>query len=220
MTVRSSFRVSTCALAAVAVFTTGCADLSPRQQGTAVGAGVGAGSGAAIGAIVGGGAGTGALIGGALGAVAGNIWSKRMEDRRNTLERATRGTSIGVERTADNRLKVNIPDDVSFDVGSANLKPQMRTVLDPLASSLQGDPTTTLTVIGFTDSTGTAAINNPLSIDRAQSVRGYLVEHGVSSNRIDAVGRGDSQPVATNATAAGRAQNRRVEIYLREPAPA
>lgn len=219
MTARSSFRVSICALAATAVLTTGCADLSPRQQGTAVGAGVGAGSGAAIGAIVGGGAGTGALIGGALGAVAGNIWSKRMEDRRNTLERATRGTPIEVGRTADNQLKVNIPDDVSFDVGSANLKPQMRTVLDPLASSLQGDPTTTLTVIGFTDSTGTAAINNPLSIDRAQSVRGYLVEHGVSSNRIDAVGRGDSQPVATNATAAGRAQNRRVEIYLREPAP-
>ena len=219
MTVRSSFRVSTCALAAVAVFSAGCADLSERQQGTAVGAGVGAGSGAAVGAIVGGGAGTGALIGGVLGAVAGNVWSKRMEDRRNALERASRGTSIEVGRTADNQLRVNIPDDVSFDVGSANLKPQLRTVLDPLAGSLQGDPTTTMTVVGFTDSTGTDAINNPLSIERAQSVRGYLVEHGVSSNRIDAVGRGDSQPVASNATAAGRAKNRRVEIYLREPAP-
>lgn len=219
MTVRSSFRVSTCALAAVAVFSAGCADMSERQQGTAVGAGVGAGSGAAIGAIVGGGAGTGALIGGVLGAVAGNVWSKRMEDRRNALERASRGTSIEVGRTADNQLRVNIPDDVSFDVGSANLKPQLRTVLDPLAGSLQGDPTTTMTVVGFTDSTGTDAINNPLSIARAQSVRGYLVEHGVSSNRIDAVGRGDSEPVASNANAAGRAKNRRVEIYLREPAP-
>lgn len=220
MNIHSNLRCGACALAAAAFLTAGCADMSERQKGTAVGAGVGAGVGAAIGSVTGGRAGTGAVIGGALGAVAGNLWSKRMEDRRNAMEQATRGTNVEVTRTADNQLKLNIPNDISFDTGSAAIKPQLRAVLDPFANSLRDDPTARLTIVGHTDNTGSDAINNPLSIERANSVRDYLVTRGVAGARVETVGRGDREPIASNATEAGRAKNRRVEIFLREPAPA
>ena len=205
---------------AVALLATGCADMSERQKGTAVGAGVGAGVGAAVGSVTGGKAGTGALIGGALGAVAGNLWSKRQEDRRKAMEQATQGTNVEVTRTADNQLKINIPNDISFDVGSAAIKPQLRAVLDPFATSLQGDPSAQITIVGHTDSTGSDALNNKLSIERADSVRDYIVTRGVAAGRVATAGRGDREPVADNNTDAGRAKNRRVEIFLREPAPA
>jgi len=205
-------------LAAAALVLSSCENMSERQKGTAVGAGVGAAAGAAVGSATGGKAGTGAVIGGVLGAVAGNLWSKRQEDRRVAMEQATQGTGVAVTRTADNQLKVNIPSDVSFDTGSATIKPQMRTVLDPFASSLTNDPKAQLTIIGHTDSTGSPAVNDPLSVQRAQSVRDYLAAHGVTSTRIQIDGRGEREPVADNTTESGRAKNRRVEILLREPA--
>ena len=213
-------RASACAIAAVALLTAGCADMSERQKGTAVGAGVGAGLGAVIGSATGGKAGTSALIGGALGAVAGNLWSKRMEDRRQAMEQATKGTNVEVTRTDDNQLKLNIPNDISFDTGSAAIKPQLRAVLDPFATSLRDDPGARLMIVGHTDNTGSDAINNPLSVERAQSVRDYLVTRGVTGARVETAGRGDREPIASNTTEAGRAKNRRVEIFLREPAPA
>ena len=216
-----TWRAAICALtASTTLLATGCADLSERQKGTAVGAGVGAGVGAVIGSATGGRAGTGAVIGGALGAVAGNLWSKRMEDRRNAMEQATRGTNVEVSRTADNQLKLNIPNDISFDTGSATIKPPLRSVLDPFANGLRDDPTARVAIIGHTDNTGSDAINNPLSVERAQSVRDYLTARGVSATRIETAGRGEREPVAENTSEAGRAKNRRVEIFLREPAPA
>jgi outer membrane protein OmpA-like peptidoglycan-associated protein len=212
-------RVSACVIAAAALLATCGADMSERQKGTAVGAGVGAGVGAVIGSATGGRAGTGAVIGGALGAVAGNVWSKRMEDRRNAMEQATRGTSVEVTRTENNELELNIPNDISFDTGSAAIKPTLRAVLDPFANSLRDDPTARLMIVGHTDNTGSEAVNNPLSVERAQSVRDYLVTRGVAATRVETAGRGEREPVASNTTDAGRAKNRRVEIFLREPAP-
>jgi outer membrane protein OmpA-like peptidoglycan-associated protein len=211
-------KTSTIALAlCAALATAGCDTMGPREKGTAVGAGTGAAAGAVLGAITGGRAGTGAVIGGAIGAVAGNLWSKRQEDRRVAMEQATRGTSVEVTRTSDNQLKINIPNDISFDTNSYLIKPQLRSVLDPFASSLAGDPASIVSIVGHTDSTGSAAINNPLSVDRAQSVRDYLVARGIPATRIETSGRGEREPVADNATEAGRARNRRVEIFLREP---
>lgn len=207
------------ALALAALLATGCADLSERQRGTAVGGGVGAGVGAVLSSATGGNAGTGAVIGGVLGAVAGNLWSKRMEDRRYAMEQATRGTNVEVSRTANNELKLNIPNDISFDTGSAAIKPQLRAVLDPFANSLRDDQAARLVIVGHTDNTGSDAVNNPLSIERANSVRDYLTTRGVSGGRVETVGRGEREPVADNTTEAGRARNRRVEIFLREPAP-
>lgn len=212
-----SWRTATCAAAIAAIALAGCANMTPEQRGTAAGAGVGAGVGALIGSHSGN-AGAGAIIGGAVGAVAGNLWSKRMEDRRQAMEQATRGTPVQVTRTADNQLKIDIPSDISFDTNSYAIKPELRSVLDPFASSLQNDQTSRVAIIGHTDSTGTDAINNPLSVERAQSVRDYLAARGVSAQRIETAGRGSREPIADNATEAGRAKNRRVEIFLREPA--
>ena len=205
-------------ISAAAVLIAGCANMSEREQGTAKGAGIGAVAGAVLSSVTGGNAGTGAVIGGALGAVGGNLWSKRMEDRRTAMERATRGTGVEVSRTADNKLKLNVPNDVSFSTNSAAIKPELRGVLDPFASSLHDDPNARIEIIGHTDSTGSEAVNNPLSEERAQSVRDYLAARGVASSRIQTAGRGEREPVADNGTDAGRARNRRVEIFLREPA--
>ena len=207
----------TLATLAAAALLAGCENMSERQKGTATGAAIGAVLGGVVSSATGGKAGTGAVVGGAVGAVAGNLWSKRMEDKRAAMEQATQGTGIEVARTPQNELKVNVPSDFSFDVGRAAIKPQMRPVLDQFAQGL--DPTMRVRIVGHTDSTGNDAINNPLSVDRAQSVRDYLAGRGVSPARVETTGRGSHEPVADNGSDAGRAQNRRVEILLREPAP-
>jgi outer membrane protein OmpA-like peptidoglycan-associated protein len=218
MNTRFLIRSTAVGLSAAALLLAGCENMSEREKGTAIGAGVGAAAGAVLGKATGGNTGTSAVIGGAVGAVAGNIWSKRQEERRVAMEQATRGTGVEVSRTADNQLKVNVPSDISFDTGSANIRPQLRSVLDPFANSLKGDPNARVTIVGHTDSTGSDRINDPLSVQRAQSVRDYLAGHGVAPTRVEVAGHGEREPIADNSTDAGRAKNRRVEIYLREPA--
>ena len=218
MKTKMTMRTSLIGVAAAALLLSGCESMSERQKGTATGAGIGAVLGGVLSSATGGKAGTGAVVGGAIGAVAGNVWSKRQEDRRIAMEQATRGTGVEVSRTADNQLKLNIPNDVSFDTNSAAIKPTMRSVLDPFAASLRDDPNARIGIVGHADSTGSDAINNPLSLDRAQSVRDYLVTRGVPATRVETAGRGSREPVADNSSEAGRARNRRVEIYLREPA--
>ncbi|WP_457325024.1 OmpA family protein [Roseateles sp. P5_E11] len=205
---------ATATLIVAALLAAGCSSMSEREQGTAKGAGAGAVAGAIIGSVTGGSAGRGAVIGGAVGAVAGNLWSKRMEDKRAALAQASQGTGVEVARTDDNRLKLNVPSDVSFDTGRADIKPQMRPVLDEIGRNL--DPGVHVTVVGHTDSTGSDAINEPLSRERAAAVRDYLSARGVSSSRVNVAGRGSHEPVAGNDTEAGRAANRRVEIFLAE----
>ena len=107
----------------------GCAGMSTEQRGTAQGAGIGAAAGAVLSSITGGNAGTGAVIGGALGAIGGNLWSKKMVEKQQAMERATAGTGIEVSRTADNQLKVQVPSDISFAVGRADLQASLRPVL-------------------------------------------------------------------------------------------
>ena len=203
-------------LAAAGLLMVGCSSMSERERGTAQGAAVGVAAGAVLGAATGGNAGRGAVLGGAVGAIAGNLWSKRMEDKREALARASAGTGIAVQRTDDNRLRVNVPSDFSFDVGRADIKPAMRPVLDEMARNL--DPGVRVWVVGHTDSTGSGDSNQSLSVERAQAVRGYLVGRGVASGRITVDGRGEREPVASNDTDAGRAQNRRVEVLLAEQA--
>ncbi len=208
--------------ATLALLSSGCADMNQTQRGTATGAGIGAGIGALLGGTTGGGGGgraaKGAVIGGAAGALIGNVWSKRMEQQRQQMEQATRGTGVQVSQTADNRLKLEIPSDVSFDTGRSNIKPNFRPVLERFAGTLNDNPGTTVTIIGHTDSTGDDAINRPLSIDRAAQTRDYLAMRGVAPSRIYIDGRGELEPVASNNDPAGRARNRRVEIYVAEPA--
>ena len=199
----------------------GCADMSPTQRGTATGAGVGAGLGALIGATTGGGnrAAGGAVLGAAAGAIVGNIWSKRMEEQKQAMEQATRGTGVQVSQTGDNRLKLEIPSDISFDTGRADIKSNFRPVLDHFAGTLNDNPASTVSIIGHTDSTGSDGINQPLSVERAAHTRDYLATRGVSPTRIVVEGRGEREPVASNDDNTGRARNRRVEIYVAEAAP-
>ncbi len=205
---------------AVIALVSGCADMSATQRGTATGAGVGAGLGAIIGGTTSGGGGSratkGALIGGAAGALIGNIWSNRMEKQKQEMEAATRGTGIQVSQTSDNRLKLDIPADVSFDTGRSDIKSNFRPVLERFAQTLNDNPAATVSIIGHTDSTGSPSINDPLSVDRAARTRDYLSQRGVSPNRINVDGRGEREPVASNDTDSGRARNRRVEIYVAE----
>jgi outer membrane protein OmpA-like peptidoglycan-associated protein len=205
---------------ALALTVAGCADMTPTQKGTATGAGIGAGLGALIGGTTGGGGGdraaTGAVLGGAAGAVIGNVWSTRMENQKRAMEQATRGTGVQISQTADNRLKLEIPSDISFDVNRADIKANFRPVLDRFASTLTENPATTVTIVGHTDNTGSDAVNNPLSLERAIHTRDYLSVRGVAPGRFSVAGRGEHEPIASNDTSAGRAHNRRVEIFVAE----
>ncbi|MBC7680947.1 MAG: OmpA family protein [Ferruginibacter sp.] len=198
---------------ALALALGGCANMSETQKGTATGAGLGALAGVLIGDSKG-----GTAIGAGLGALGGYVWSKHMQDKKAAMEQATAGTGVAVTQTADNQLKLNIPSDISFDTGRANIKPNLRPILDQFANGLQNQPNTEVRIIGHTDSTGSDAINEPLSLDRADSARDYLSARGVDMRRIVVAGRGSREPVADNSSDTGRARNRRVEIFLAERA--
>ena len=213
----SSIRTSRAAVAAVtasALLLAGCANMSETQRNSAIGAGVGAVAGGLIGD------GKGAVIGAGVGALGGYAWSRYMENKREQMQQATAGTGVQVTQTPDNQLKLNIPNDISFATNSAAIEPRLRPILDQFAQGLGQQPGMEVTIVGYTDSTGNDAINNPLSVARAGSVRDYLAARGVPARGIRAEGRGSHDPIASNATEAGRAQNRRVEIYLAERAPA
>lgn len=219
-TARASRRGITLVAAAtgLAMLLAGCENMGARERGTAQGAGIGAVAGAAIGAMTGGkNTVKGAAIGAAAGAIAGNLWSKHMEEQRRAMEQATAGTGVDVVRTPDNQLKLNIPSDISFATGSAALKPELREVLQQFAQGLKENPGTLVRVVGHTDNVGSDTLNNKLSLERADTVRDFLEDRGISRSRIEVAGRGEREPVASNDSAEGRAKNRRVEIFLREP---
>ncbi len=205
---------------AVALLVAGCAGMDDTQRRTAAGAGIGAAVGAALGGNASGGKGVrnGALIGGAIAGIGTYIWSRQMEEQKRAMEEATAGTGVQVTQTRENLLQLDIPSDISFRVNSAAILPNFQPILDRFAQTLVANPATTVQIIGHTDSTGTDAINNPLSVNRAASARDYLVARGVQVSRIMIDGRGSRDPIADNSTPAGRAQNRRVEIYVGQAA--
>ena len=207
-------------IAIAATSLVGCANMTETQSDTAKGAGIGAIAGAIIGGVASGGKGaaTGAAIGAAVGAGGGYLWSKNMQEQRAAMEQATQGTGVTVSQTSDNQLKLEIPSDISFDSGSYQIKSNLRPILDRFAVTLNQNPVTTVRIIGHTDNRGSDAINNPLSVNRADATRDYLVTRGVALNRIAIDGRGSREPIADNSTAQGRAMNRRVEIFVAEPA--
>lgn len=214
----SSTVAVTVLMAALAL--SGCANMSQTQQDSAKGAAIGAAAGALLGVATGGGknAGKGAVLGAGAGALGGYIWSQKMQEQKAAMERAAQGTGVGVTQTADNRLKLDIPADISFDVGRSAIKSNLAGVLNQFANTLNANPVTGVVIIGHTDSTGSDAVNNPLSLDRANSARDYLIGRGVAVARFSTDGRGAREPVADNNSADGRAKNRRIEIYVAEPA--
>ena len=203
-------------VAAVVILATGCAEMSDTQRRTATGAGVGALAGAVLSSATGGRAGTGAVVGAGVCALGTYIWSQNMERQKREMEQATQGTGIAVTQTQDNQLKLDIPSDISFAVGRSDIQSNFAPVLDRFAEGLRNNPNTDVRIIGHTDNTGSDAVNNPLSLDRAASTRNYLTGRGIDGRRISIEGMGERQPIATNDTAQGRSRNRRVEIFVGE----
>ena len=188
-------------------------DGTRKVSKTGVGAGIGAAAGAVIGQVIGKDT-KGTLIGtaggAAVGAAIGNIFDRQEKDLRNKLK----GTGVDVKRTGEGEIKLTAPENITFDINSYVIKTQFRNTLDSVATVLKTYPDSTIVVSGHTDTTGNDAINNPLSVNRASSVESYLESQGISSSRITSRGFGSKQPIASNATEAGRAQNRRVEIAI------
>ena len=211
--------------ASAAALLAGCAadgTMTNTGKNSAIGAVIGAGLGTVVGNQVGDRdnrtRATGAAVGAALGAAGGYLWSQRMEQQKQAMQQVTADTPVQVSQTADNRLKINIPADAGFATNSAVLNANMYPILQRLAQTLNQNPAATVSVVGHTDSTGSDAINNPLSQRRADAAKAYLVSQGVAASRIATSGAGSTQPIASNATVDGRAQNRRVEIFVAEPA--
>ena len=170
----------------------------------------------------------GAVAGGVLGAVVGRSVANRSSvgTRNGLLLGALAGglagsqynKLIGMTEQNDGSVKLNIPGSVMFSTGSATISPSFASTLDSVAGTIKEYCGLTATVTGHTDSTGTVEGNRRLSADRARSVANYLVSRGVDPMRLQQTGRGQDEPIASNATEEGRAQNRRVEIFVRPPA--
>jgi outer membrane protein OmpA-like peptidoglycan-associated protein len=190
------------------------------DRNTAVGTGSGAVLGGVIGAAVSNrgnkneGALIGAAIGGLLGGVVGNQYGTQIKDRIGNILNGTGSTATAMP---DGSLKINFAGDMSFNSGSSTIKESFVNTLDKVAKVIAENPNGQVVITGHTDSTGNAGANQRLSLARANSVRDFFVSSGFGNSRISTYGRGASQPVATNDTEAGRAQNRRVEVYVFPP---
>lgn len=198
--------------AITALLSAGCAT-NPLDTKTKQGAVIGAIGGALAGAAIGGKdhrAG-GALIGAATGAVAGGLLGRYLDNQARELD-AIPGADV---QRRDDSLLVNFSSQLLFDTGASQLQPGAYDRLRTLATTLNNYPQSQVIIKGHTDSTGDNAFNQRLSEDRADRVRTYLISEGVASARISAIGFGETMPVASNATEAGRAQNRRVEVEIR-----
>ncbi len=191
----------------------GCDTMTPEQRGATTGAVIGAVAGQVVGGNT-----RSTTIGAALGGLGGYVWSRQMEDKKRQMEQATAGTGTVVTQTADNQLKLSIPNDISFATGKHDIQPRLMPILNQFAQGLNQQPSMEVRIVGHTDNTGSDAINNPLSVNRAQSARDYLVSRGVATSRISIDGRGSREPIADNSTEAGRARNRRIDIFLAERA--
>ncbi|MEI4262540.1 OmpA family protein [Roseovarius sp. D0-M9] len=179
------------------------------QQGALIGGLAGALTGAAASDKKG----KGALIGGAIGAIGGAAIGNALDKQEAELRRDLNNDRVQITNTGD-RLIVTLPQDILFAVDSAQVNGALRGDLFTVAESLRNYPGSTVQVIGHTDNTGAAAYNQSLSERRANAVSAVLREGGVGAARINAFGRGEDQPIASNLTAEGKAQNRRVEIVI------
>jgi len=153
------------------------------------------------------------ILGAGIGAVAGAGIGSYMDAQERKLRERTAGTGVDVERDGDNLL-LRMPSGITFAYDKADVMAQFRPTLNEVASTLAEFPKTYIDVYGHTDSDGSDSYNQMLSERRAQSVATYLNQHGVQSARMATRGYGETQPIATNATEAGKAANRRVEIKI------
>lgn len=197
-------------IALSAMLLSGCSSMTNTQKG----AGIGAGAGAGIGAIIGNKAGNtavGAVVGGALGGVAGGLIGKKMDQQAAQIENTVPGAEV---IKAGEGIIVKFDSGILFGFDQSDLKPEAKTNIQKLVQSLQDNADTDILVIGHTDNVGRAEYNMGLSDRRAASVKNYAIAQGLSASRIKTEGKGATEPIASNETDEGRAQNRRVEIVI------
>ena len=196
---------------------TGCGSLSNLDKGMMIGGGSGAAAGAGIGALIGNGKGAaiGAAIGAAVGTGAGALIGKKMDKKKEELA-AIQGAQVETVKDANNleAVKVTFESGILFATNSSTLSSASRSALTEFANKLKDIPDTDLTIQGHTDNTGSREVNVKLSKQRAEAVGNFLKGKSIASSRIKEEGLAYDVPVADNSTAAGRAQNRRVEIYI------
>ncbi len=186
---------------------------------TAKGTAIGAGAGAVLGAVVGKLAGNTSIcasVGTAVGACAGSLICKRMDKVKAQAE-AVQNAQVEEVKDANglDAVKVTFDAGILFATNKADLNAASKNSLSQFANVLKSNTDCDVAIYGHTDSTGSDAINNPLSVKRAQSVQSYLIGQGVNASQIRSVeGQGSTNPVADNSTAEGRKQNRRVEVYM------
>ena len=198
---------------------TACSSMTQTGKGALIGGGGGAAVGAGLGALIGGGkgAGIGSAIGAAVGAGAGALIGNKMDKQKKELQEEL-GNQAKVEETTDQNglkaIKVTFDGGILFPTGKYTLNPQAKADLTRFAASLKDNPDTNVQIYGFTDNTGSFAVNQRLSGERADAVLSYLANSGVSPTRLTAQGIPMADYVASNDTPDGRAQNRRVEIYI------
>jgi outer membrane protein OmpA-like peptidoglycan-associated protein len=206
------------ALAAAALLSTSACVTDPntghkRVSHAAIDAGIGTVAGLLVGGLIGGAGGR--ILGAGIGGIAGAVIGSSKDEETRKLKEQTAGTGVNVTNTDNgNSILVNLPESVTFDAGSYNLKPEARTVLDRISDSLRQYPNSLVDVYGHSDNREAGMNGQPLSENRARTIANYLASHGVSEARIRSQGFGATMPIASNDTAEGRAQNRRVEIKI------
>lgn len=202
---------------ATAVLISACATDDPNQK-SKIGAAIGAVTGAILGHAVEndkGGIMVGAVVGAAAGAGIGHYMDNQQKEMETALADEQARHDLEVKRLEDETLKIDISSEISFDFGSAALKPAFMPTLQKVSDILVRYPLTVIHVVGYTDSVGPESYNMTLSRHRAQSVVDYFILQDVSQSRLVTVGRGEQDPRASNDTKAGRQLNRRVEIYVK-----
>lgn len=190
---------------------TGCKSWNNMAKGATIGTVAGAAVGAGVGKLLGNTA-VGAIAGAAVGGTTGTLIGRKMDKQAAELEEQL-GNNADVERIGEG-IKVTFDSGILFQTGKADLNASSKTALTKFAATLIEYPDTDVMVYGHTDSTGSDAINQPLSENRAAAVKAYLVSQGVAGSRITTQGLGSSAPVASNDTETGRSQNRRVEVAI------
>ncbi|WP_297614457.1 OmpA family protein [uncultured Roseicyclus sp.] len=208
----SNYRLIGAGVLAASFALGGCENIDGTSNQPATGAIIGGLTGAAAGQIIGGDT-QSTVIGGAIGAAIGGAIGAQMETQERELRRSLAGTGVAVTNTGQD-IRVILPESVTFRTDSSTVDPSFRPALRAVSESLRQHPNSTVLVVGHTDTVGTAAYNKQLSEERAMAVASELVAFGTSASRIRVLGRGFEEPIATNATVAGRAQNRRVEIII------
>ncbi len=214
---RRLIAVSFAALALAACTTinpyTGESQVSNTAGGTLIGAGGGAVAGALVGAAVGGDPRIGALIGAGVGGLTGAAIGNYMDQQEAELRAQLQGTGVSVTRAGD-QIVLNMPSNITFATDRSEVQPQFLPVLNSVAIVLRKYDRTIVDVYGHTDSTGDDNYNLGLSQRRAVSVATILANNGIDQRRFYIEGKGEREPIASNASEPGRAQNRRVEIRL------